>query len=117
MKKLFLGLMLVAGMAAISQTVNDIPLTDIKGKYIQIVGTKKAMNNKVNIEIDFGQENKVWDSKDTQLRNDKGELMEFNSMIDALNFFADVYEFDAAYVVTVGNQNVYYYLLKRLDIK
>lgn len=45
--------------AAFSQTVNDVPIKDIDVEYVQIVGTSKLLSNKVTIEIDFGQENKV----------------------------------------------------------
>ena len=97
-----------------SQTVNDILIEDIDVEYIQIVGTSKLLNNKVNIEIDFGQENKVWSSKDTWIKDENDKLIVFNSMIDALNFFSKYgYDFVDAYAINVGNQNVYHYLMKK----
>lgn len=99
-----------------SQTVNDIPIEDIDVDYIEVVGTSKILSNKLTIELDFGQENKLFNSKDTQVKDEDGKRLTFNSMIDALNFFSDNgYEFATAYAVTIGNRNVYHYMLKRKE--
>jgi hypothetical protein len=72
------------------------------------------MSNKVTIEIDFGQENKYWSARDTQVKDENGKLVVFNSMIDALNFLSkNGYEFIDAYTITISNQNVYHYILKK----
>ena len=97
-----------------SQTVNDIPIKDIDVEYIQIVGTSKLLSTKVTINIDFGQHDKIWVAKDTQVKDGNGKLVVFNSMIDALNFFSkNGYGFVQAYAVTAGNQNVYHYLMRK----
>jgi hypothetical protein len=69
----------------------------------------------VTIEIDFGQENKLFSSnKDTRIRDENGKNMIFNSMIDALNFMTkNGYEFVQAYAFAVGNQNVFHNLLRK----
>lgn len=101
-----------------SQTVNDIPLKDIKVDYIQIVGTSKMFSSKLTINLDFGQRDKLFNAKDTQLRDEDGKLLDFNSMIDALNFFSmNGYEFADAYAITISNKNVYHFLLKKKKIK
>ena len=99
-----------------SQTVNDIPIKDIDVDYAQIVGTSRFLSNKVTIEIDFGQENKLFSSdKDTRIRDVNGKNMVFNSMVDALNFMTkNGFEFVQAYAFNTGNnQNVYHYLLRK----
>jgi hypothetical protein len=98
-----------------AQTVNDIPIKDIDVEYVQIVGTAKLLSNKVSIEIDFGQENKLFNSdKDTRIKDVNGKNLIFNSMIDALNFMTkNGYEFVNAYAITVSGQNVYHYLLRK----
>lgn len=99
-----------------SQTVNDIPIKDIDVEYIQIVGTGRVFSNKVTIQIDFGQNNSIWTSKDTQVKNENGKKMKFNSMIDALNFFnKNGYSFVTAYTLTSGSKNVYHFLMKKKD--
>lgn len=99
-----------------SQTVNDIPIKDIDVDYIQIVGTAKLVGNKVSIEIDFGQENSYWTTKDTKVKDKNGKVMKFNSMIDALNYLSkNGYEFTSAYAIRNGTSNVYHYLLKKIQ--
>lgn len=98
-----------------AQTVNDIPIKDIDVEYVQIVGTSRFLSNKLTIEIDFGQENKLFSSdKDTRVKDAAGKNMIFNSMIDALNFMTkNGFEFVQAYAITTSNQNVYHYLLRK----
>ena len=99
---------------AFSQTVNDVPIKDIDVDYIQILGTPKYLSNNVTIEIDFGQENKFWSAKEIQVKDENAKLVNFNSMIDALNFFSkNGYELVDAYSMILNNQNVYHYLLKK----
>jgi hypothetical protein len=100
-----------------SQTINDIPIKDVDVDYMLIVGTStlNPLNNKVTINVDFGQENKIFSAKDTQLKDENGILLKFNSMIDALNFwYKNGYEFVNAYTITMGNQNVYHFLMKKI---
>ena len=98
----------------IAQTVNGIPIKEIDVEYVQIVGTARLLSNKVNVQIDFGQEDKIFSAKDTQIKDENGKLTIFNSMIDALNFMSRTgYEFVTAYAISVSNQNVYHYLLKK----
>lgn len=99
---------------AYTQTVNGVLIKDIDVQYIQIVGTSQLLSNKVSIEIDFGQLNKIFSSKDTQVKDENGKLVKFNSMIDALNFLSkNGYKFLNAYAITDGNQNVYHYILEK----
>lgn len=99
-----------------AQTVNDIPIKDIDVEYVQIVGTSKLMSNKVNIEIDFGQENKFFSSRhDTMIKDSKGKKVVFQSMIDALNFmYANGYKFEGANAFTVGSQNIFHFMLRKI---
>lgn len=114
--KLFItvAILLVGLSSALSQTVNGKPIAEIDVEYVQIVGTAKFLSNKVKIQIDFGQEDKLFTANDTQVRDETGKLMVFNSMIDALNFMSkNGYDFVSAYTITISNQNVYHYLLKK----
>ena len=115
---LLIHIILILGISAsYAQTVNNKPIKEIDVEFVQIVGTSKLMSNKLTIEIDFGQENKFWSSKDTQVKDENGKLMIFNSMIDALNFMShNGYSFINAHTVTIGNQNVYHYLLQKKKV-
>lgn len=116
MKNLLLIFGMISSFVSFSQTVNDIPIKDIDVEYIEIVGTGKLFSNKVTIQIDFGQHDKLFSAKDTQVKDEDGKLMVFNSMIDAMNFFGkNGYVFQQAYVLTVSNQNVYHYLMRKVQ--
>lgn len=81
--------------------------------YCELVGTGKFLSTKVTVEIDYGQETKLF--QDVRIRNEQtGKVQSFNSMIDALNYMGkNGWEFVQAYVVTTQNQNVYRWLLKK----
>lgn len=117
MKKLSASIIIVlfTMINAQSQTVNDVPLKNIDVEYVEIVGTARVLSTKLTVQIDFGQENKLFSSdKDTRIKDVDGRNMIFNSMIDALNFMTkNGYEFVQAYAVLVSNQNVYHYLLRK----
>ncbi|MFK8045474.1 MAG: hypothetical protein AB8B72_08260 [Crocinitomicaceae bacterium] len=111
---LFSFLSILSTYSLFSQSVNGVAIADIEAEYIQIVGTQRFLNNKVSIDIDFGQENKVLSIRDTQIRDESGRLVVFNSMIDALNFFSkNGYEFVNAYALHGENQDVFHYILKK----
>jgi hypothetical protein len=102
---------------ATAQTVNGVPLKDLKAEYVQVIGTTKLLSAKVSIEIDFGQENKIFKTSDTQLVNADGSRVILNSMVDALNFMhSNGYEFVTAYTVAISNQNVYHFLMRKRKV-
>lgn len=107
------ALLLAAGVQA--QTVNDVPLKDIDVDYVEIVGTSKLMSTKLNISLDFGQQTKLFSAgKEVMVKDEGGKNIEFNSMVDALNFMAkNGFEMVQAYIVSANNQNVYHYLLHK----
>jgi len=98
-----------------SQTVNDIPIKDIDVEFVQIVGTSKLLSSQVTIQIDFGQRTKLFTSyKETVIRDEQGKPLVLNSMVDALNFMSqNGYDFVNAYALTIGNSNVYHFLLQK----
>ncbi len=115
MKKLILILLFIPAITY-SQSINGVPFSEIDSEYIEIVGTAKALSNKVTINIDFGQSTKLLGSSKKQfsILDEDNKKVEFNSMIDALNFMTkNGYKFEQAYVVTTGGSNVYRYLLSK----
>jgi hypothetical protein len=115
MKKIIVILFVLVGFnSGFSQTVNDVPIDSLDVEYVQIMGTQKLLSKKVTIQIDFGQHDKIWVAKDTQVKDSTGRLVVFNSMVDAMNFMSSIgYDFQAAYTITIGSQNVYHFLLQR----
>ncbi|EKD94639.1 MAG: hypothetical protein ACD_25C00271G0001 [uncultured bacterium] len=80
--------------------------------YCEIIGIEKLMSNKVTVRIDFGQNTKF--AEDTRLRDESGNVIVFNSMVDAMNWMGGQgWEFVQAYVVSVAQgSNVFHWLLK-----
>lgn len=115
MKKLLLTFCLSAFLlgSGHSQTVNDVPLSEIDVDYIQIIGTDRMMSNRVTVRLDFGQLNRVW-VRDTVIRDGNGNLVVFNSMIDALNFMSrHGYDFVQALINNSDSSSEYIYILKK----
>lgn len=80
--------------------------------YCELVGTQKFLSTEVTISVDYGQQRRFF--QDNRLKDETGNVQSFNSMVDALNYMGSFgWEFVQAYVVTVGQQNVYHWLLKK----
>lgn len=83
--------------------------------YCEIVGTMKILSGKVSVSVDFGQQSYY---RDNRLVDENGDVMTFNSMVDAMNYMSTLgWEFEQAYVVTMGAgntaSNVYHWLLSK----
>lgn len=112
MKKIFLVVVLaVLTTAAIAQEPYKA--------YCEIVGTGNITGTKVKIEVDFGQKAKpgLWGTTNARfLVDENGEKMNFNSMMDAVNYLAKFgWELILAYPVTptqgMSKDPVYHYIL------
>ncbi len=84
--------------------------------YAELIGETNLMKTKVTISIDFGQQVSFWQQHaQKQLVDQNGKEMKFNSMVDAMNYMGTLgWEFEQAYVVTIGQQNVYHWLMSKL---
>ena len=84
--------------------------------YCELVGTQRLLSTKVTVEVDFGQQSKFF--ADNRLVDEKGQVVVFNSMVDAMNHMGELgWEFEQAYVVSSGSgassSNVYHWLLSK----
>jgi len=100
------------------KTVKPVSLDTLKGDrfvYAQIVGTGRMLSTKVDVEIDYGQEKKLFNPDDNRIMDEQtGKAKKFNSMVDAMNYMGVLgWEFVQAYVVTTNGSNVYHWLMKR----
>jgi hypothetical protein len=123
MKKLvqaaFFGICLMFGFSSFSQTVNGVALTDLDVEYITIeiklihVKGKGYLNR---VHINFGK-NRVSISynADNILRDRYGDPIHFDTMLDALNFFAkNGFELAQAYVASYDSfPDFHCYILRR----
>jgi hypothetical protein len=116
MKKIILIpiLLLLVGFSSslYCQELTDT-LTTKRYVYCELVGMAKFLSTKVTVSVDYGEERSFF--QDNRMRDEQtGKVTSFNSMVDALNYMGTKgWEFEQAYVVTTGNQNVYRWLLKK----
>ena len=85
--------------------------------YCELVGTQIPFSKKVTVQVDFGQQSKLFSNN--SLVDENGDAIVFNSMVDAMNYMGKLgWDFEQAYVVTMGSggsaQNVYHWLLSKL---
>ena len=84
--------------------------------YCELVGQQKFLSSKVTVQVDFGQQTTLF--SDNRLVDENGDVVVFNSMVDAMNYMGGLgWEFEQAYVVTMGSgsssSNVYHWLLSK----
>ena len=66
MKNILFIILFIFSFSAHSQSINGVPFSEIDSEYIQIVGTAKVLSSKVTINIDFGQNTKLFGSSKKQ---------------------------------------------------
>ena len=109
MKTLFTAFLLLFSVASFAQTAPA--RTE---EYCMMMATQKFLSTKVIITLDYGQETKFFGGGAATVKDEAGKIQSFNSVIDALNYMnSQGWEFVNAYVVTVAQQNVYHYVLRR----
>lgn len=100
MKKIFVTLFLLASLSisAFAQT-EEVTAKPYK-VYCEIVSySRNFFSDKTTVELDFGQASK-WLSNDRKLVDENGQIINFNSILDAANYMAQRgWNFEEAYVV------------------
>jgi len=99
MKRILITLIVFAGMffgaSAFAQTKEQPHKV-----YCEIISTSRGMfSNKTTVELDFGQYASWW-SADRNLVDENGKTIDFNSVLDAVNYMAARgWVFEQMYVV------------------
>ena len=115
-KVLFIAVLVFLATNLKAQTNDSIQSNESKYQYCEVVGsTSSILSTKVRIQVDYGQEVSFWNQYSKRvIKEEDGKAIKFNSMIDALNYMGTQgWEFVQAYAVTMGNTNVYHFLMKR----
>ena len=118
MKKFIITLIVFAGMlagvSAYAQT-NEQP----HKVYCEIISTSRGMfSNKTSVELDFGQYASWW-SSDRNLVDENGKTIDFNSILDAMNYMAARgWVFEQMYVVQTfskgdSNTPAYHWIMSK----
>jgi len=112
MKKIILTAFLLMAFTLSNVYSQDLPKSGKSFVYCELVGFGQLLSTKVTVSVDFGQKTKLFD--DTRLKDADGKPIKFNSMVDAMNYMGkDGWQFVQAYIVTLSNQNIYHWLLKK----
>jgi hypothetical protein len=110
MNKLFI--LLIALFCSFSALAQTSPKQ--AEQYCQVLASAKPFSTKVSITVDYGQETKLFGDRGV-VRSEDGKIQNFNSVIDALNYMSSQgWQFVNAYAITVGGQNVYHYVMRRV---
>lgn len=70
-----------------AQSIDGVALEEIESTYIQLTGRGRLFSNTIRVEVDFGQDRSRGRVNDSQIIDQNGNVVLFNSMVDALNFF------------------------------
>ena len=90
-------------------------LSNAQGRtYCELVGTQSLLGKTI-VSVDFGQ---VSLFSDNRMVDENGDVLKFNSMVDAMNYMGALgWEFEQAYVVThnygKSSSYVYHWLLSK----
>jgi hypothetical protein len=108
MQKLFIGAFLLFSFASVGQDTTKVE------QYCRLVAFNKILSNKVNIDVDFGEERKFF--SDNRLRDEEtGKVKKFNTLTDALNYLGSQgWSLVNAYPVPEGSSVYYYFYFKKL---
>lgn len=85
-------------------------------KYCEVLAIGKMFSHKVTIQVDFGDETGFF--KDTRVRDNEGDVIKFNTLVDALNYMGTQnWKLVNAFPIETGGQNVlHFYFKKEYDV-
>lgn len=106
-----MSLSLLIAASGFSQSVNGIPLKELNehAQYIRVSERTITLSRKVNIYIDYGQPYKI---KNTRVMDKDGTEMQFNSMIEVLNFMSTL-----GYELVNCGDSVSSFLMRKKELK
>ena len=103
-------MLLFVSLSAIGQDTTKVE------QYCQVIATGRLLSNKVTIDIDYEDVKKYW--KDSRLRSEKGKVVKFNTIIDAMNFMGrEGWLFINAYPVKMGDTEIFHFAFKKTFYK
>lgn len=115
--KTIITILLLTPLFIKAQTINDIPLDSLDLNYIALDITAGAKFFKISVKLDVGQRNVIFNGKELWVKDEDGKVMNFNSVVDALNFFYE-YDYRLVQAYSYGSTNTnYYYLMEKINKK
>jgi len=96
-----------------AQSVAGTPLGELNSAYIFVNPVSRLLNNRINLSIQFGQEIRMMDMRDSGLLGADGKPIPFYSIVQALNFLYEYgYEYEDAIVDPTGGSATYVLKMK-----
>lgn len=110
MKKIIVTALLFVCLSSGSFAQQDTTKVE---QYCRLVANNRMFSNKVNIDVDFGEERKFF--SDHRMRDEEtGKLKKFNTVVDALNYMGSQgWKLVNAFPVVEGNSYTYHYYFKK----
>ncbi|QHS58773.1 hypothetical protein [Chitinophaga agri] len=107
MKQLFISILFLLPVSAFAQEKVE--------QYCEVVAQARMMSNKVTIDVDFGEERRLFEMKDHRIKDELGKVKKFNSVVDALNYMGGIgWKLVNAFPITSSTgTNVYHFYFKR----
>ena len=113
MKKYLLIILMALSIQSFAQETEKVE------QYCKLVAENAILSHKVTIDIDFGEERRLWGDK--RLRDETtGKLKKFNTITDALNFMGSQgWSLVNAFPQfgTSGSSPIYHFYFKKLFSK
>ncbi len=96
MKNLFILFLVLFSFKFYPQSVGNVRLSEINASFIAIESIESLFSVKITLRINYGQKIQFLSSNNEILRDENQQDIQFNSIIDALNFLSAYgYEFVA----------------------
>ena len=99
---------LMVACPAFAQTEEEVQEPVSYKVYCELVGSRLPFSMKMNVDLDFGQFVSWW-SSDRKIADEDGNIITFNSMLDAANYMARRgWELEEAFVtmsISKGDSN------------
>lgn len=107
MKKFVLFALILSSLSCFAQDTTKVE------QYCRLVAINKLFSNKVNIDVDFGDERKFF--SDNRMRDEEtGRLKKFNTVVDALNYLGSQgWTLINAFPVVEGSSSTYHFYFRR----
>lgn len=104
MKRIILPLLILYSLQGFGQVfVNDVNINELDIKYCQLFGFDTSpVGKKSLVMVDYGQKGEF--TKSQSIKDSEGKDIDFNGMIDALNFmYKNGWELDDQYIIVAKN--------------
>ena len=115
--QLILKLAIVSCLAFTSikaQTVDGVKLSELRETYLEVSEYRRLLGEKTFIAVDFGQKKDMNNFREVVVRDEKGNYLEYNSVIDFINKMKPCgYELFQVYTLGTSENPWPRYILKR----